>query len=410
MSTEQVRTITGSDLARIAEASDAMGDGDVIAYFADANMWVIRAYDLIRYVLRNDERLFRLAHPDTVSSHALAEMRGGKRTHRLLRGPDHERIHRWYMKWFLPAEVERYLREHIRPLVTRLIDRFASRGRAELWSEYCQPMGPRVIAAVLGLPVSPDDEGFFQQSQAYNDAVLRWNSAPDDQEVVRAAIEASRRMNEMLLPTVRARRDDLRSDLISRMWKEGPTVVPDWAEDDVLVATREMLLGASGTTRDALANALHILLTEERLRQRVLAGPANLGSFVEESLRLHDSRTIAGLPRVAMQDVEIAGHLIRRGQIVALLSDHGGRDADHYQSSPAIDLGRTSPKDHFAFGAGPRACIGANLGRAQIRAGLEGLFRRLPTVMLDRTKEPPARAGLGIGHGKSSYAPLHVTF
>jgi cytochrome P450 len=172
-----------------------------------------------------------------------------------------------------------------------------------------------------------------------------------------------------------------------------------------------MILGASGTTRDALANLLHLVLTDREVRHALMVDPeGRAANLVEESLRLRDSRTLTGLPRVALQDVEIGGQVVSTGDTVALLADLGSRDPRHYPRPDTVDLDRSSPKDHFAFGAGRRACVGANLGRTQVTRGLVELVTQLPDLMLDETRERPVRSGMGIGAGTSSYAPLHVGF
>ncbi|HEX5542368.1 MAG TPA: cytochrome P450, partial [Micromonospora sp.] len=44
-----------------------------------------------------------------------------------------------------------------------------------------------------------------------------------------------------------------------------------------------------------------------------------------------------------------------------------------------FDVGR-SPNDHLAFGHGPHFCLGAALGRYQIRAMFEAVLERFSTV------------------------------
>lgn len=411
MEADQLRqSLTGLASITARTANFADGPHDEVEWIPEAGAWLVRSHEAIRFVLRNDDRLFRLAHSEAAPKSAIAQLRGGKRSHRLVRGEEHDRLHRWYMRWFLPSEVERYRTRNVAPLVKAIIDRFAEGGSAELCTRFCLALGPRVIASVLGLPVAIDEDSFFDRSQGYNDAVLAWNGAPQDEAVLENGIRASHELNEMLLPTIRARRAEPREDLISRMWREGPTVMGSWGEEDVLVATREMLLGASGTTREALANALHVLLTDRVVRDDAFATEGTLTNFVEESLRLHDSRTLVGLPRIADRDVEVAGVTIKRDQLVVLLSDLGSTDPDHYSDATSVDVARRSPKDHFAFSAGARACIGANLARVQIRTALEILFARIPQIALDPTEQAPARTGAGNGFGRSCYGPLHVRF
>lgn len=400
-----------SVVAAMAQRDEAAAESPRpdVEWIPEADAWLIRSYEAIRFVLRNDERLFRLAHSEAAPKPTIAKLRGGERSHRLVRGEEHERLHRWYMRWFLPDRVEEYRNALIEPMVDRIIDRFAGAGSAELCIQFCQALGPRVIAGILGLPVSIDDERFFERSQQCNDTILAWNSTPQDDALLNDGVQASQDLNALLLPTIRDRRREPRDDLISRMWNEGETIMGSWSEEDTVVATREMLLGASGTTREALANALYLLLSDGRVRRDALSTDVSLANFAEESLRLNDSRTLVGLPRIAEHDVEVAGVKISRDQLVVLLSDSGSTDPDHYPAPTSVDVGRPSPKDHFAFSAGARACIGANLARAQIRTALGTLFARLPALALDPTKPPPGRSGTGNGFGRSCYGPLYVT-
>ena len=48
---------------------------------------------------------------------------------------------------------------------------------------------------------------------------------------------------------------------------------------------------------------------------------------------------------------------------------------------------------NLAFGAGPHACLGVNLARAELHVGLRALLDRLPGLALDPTDDEPVVAG-----------------
>ena len=58
-------------------------------------------------------------------------------------------------------------------------------------------------------------------------------------------------------------------------------------------------------------------------------------------------------------------------------------DPAHYEAPDRYDIHRPDPEDHLAFSKGRHLCLGAPLGRAQGRVGLQVLFERLPTLRAD---------------------------
>ena len=94
----------------------------------------------------------------------------------------------------------------------------------------------------------------------------------------------------------------------------------------------------------------------------------------------------SGLRRVASEDMEIAGTLIRRGDGVVLSLDSGNRDAlafhDEGVSGPdALDITRQA-RHHLAFGFGVHQCLGQQLARVELQVVFGTLFRRIPTLAL----------------------------
>jgi cytochrome P450 len=100
--------------------------------------------------------------------------------------------------------------------------------------------------------------------------------------------------------------------------------------------------------------------------------------LVEELLRY---LTILNEPnfRVAAEDLEIGGQVIKAGKAVIPLTFSANRDDGHYADADVLDI-RRGARDHLAFGYGIHQCLGQPLPRAELQIVMPELFRRLPNL------------------------------
>jgi cytochrome P450 monooxygenase len=101
---------------------------------------------------------------------------------------------------------------------------------------------------------------------------------------------------------------------------------------------------------------------------------------VEELLRLHSVADLVA-HRVAVQDVEIAGELIRAGEGIITLVAAANHDEDVFECPHKFDPGRPA-QPHVAFGYGAHQCLGQNLVRIELEIAYRTLFERIPTLRL----------------------------
>ena len=100
---------------------------------------------------------------------------------------------------------------------------------------------------------------------------------------------------------------------------------------------------------------------------------------VEELLRF---LSIAdGMLRVAKEDIEVGGRLIRADDGVLFPTSLINRDEATYPSPDELDLDR-SARHHVGFGFGIHQCLGQNLARAEMEIALRSLFTRVPDLRL----------------------------
>jgi cytochrome P450 len=389
-------------------------DADAFPYYArlrrdhgDSSMhwddelgaWLAVDHPQCAHIQRN-ESAFQLPYWDLPGA---VEVQGGERGVLLLRGAEHTALHRFLIRHFSVAASAEYRGRVVRPLAARLYDSFAERGGADLDTQFAELLPVYVICAVLGLPV--DDEELLFQCKLWNDDVMRWfETSGHDPDVLVDARASATSLGEILLPYIRARERDPQNDLISALWQAGPTLLPDWNENDVLAQARVVLFGGAETTTHLLRNCFYILLTREDLRDELRGDPALAGNFVEETLRYLG--VLHWRIRSAITDVELDGASISAGESVRTLVAAANRDPQVFDNPDEFRLDRPNVKDHLAFGLGPRMCIGANLARAEAAEAVDQLVRRFPEIRLDPTAETPRVRG----HMPRSYRPLHAVW
>ena len=92
------------------------------------------------------------------------------------------------------------------------------------------------------------------------------------------------------------------------------------------------------------------------------------------------------IPRIALEEVELRGASIRAGQIVQLSIASANRDPSHFPDPDRFDITKERGPT-LSFGHGPHGCLGALLAMEEARISLETLFRRMPNLRLDETRE-----------------------
>jgi cytochrome P450 family 107 subfamily K polypeptide 1 len=105
---------------------------------------------------------------------------------------------------------------------------------------------------------------------------------------------------------------------------------------------------------------------------------------IEETLRFDSP--VAAIPRIPLEDFDYQGCTIRRGQIIQLVISAANRDPRGFENPQQFDIER-HPGAIVSFGHGLHTCLGAQLAREETRIALETLYRRMPNLTLDRSRE-----------------------
>ncbi|WP_456675232.1 cytochrome P450 [Bradyrhizobium sp. RDM12] len=364
--------------------------------------WLVLSYDLCK-VIESDEGAYR--NPNFGGPSLLYEIKGDKnrRSVSSVVGEEHARVRRLYLKLLSPAVMPQYRDEHVLPVIHDAIDRFSGQGSADLVSQLSEPVPPRIMASLFGLPWR--DDALIADLSRWHKEVVGWLYDRNSEELTQKAKRASDELNALFLPFVLDRQKGGGADLISQIWSRSPEDLGELGVDDVMAVVRDLELGAGETTTNAIANAIYLFLSDPKVREAVTNDQEGaLNAFVEETLRLLGS--IQFRFRRANRDVSLAGAMVKKDDTLCLVHAATNRDPEHYLCAHMIDLKRKPPTDHMAFGVGPRICVGMHLARLKIRECLKAIITRLPALRLDPAKEAPRFRALS----HRCYAPLHVVF
>ena len=151
-----------------------------------------------------------------------------------------------------------------------------------------------------------------------------------------------------------------------------------------------LMFGGIETTEGMIGNAILHLLRHPAQLALVRADDSLVPNAVEESLRLEPAAAV--VDRYATGDIQLAGAMIRRGDLVTVSLAGAGRDPAVFTDPEAFDVRRQNARAHLAFAHGPHFCLGAHLARLEAQAAVRAVLR-LPGLRLDPDR-PAAPRGL----------------
>ena len=170
--------------------------------------------------------------------------------------------------------------------------------------------------------------------------------------------------------------DTLLSELVNREIPEwGRTLTDEELHAEMMADT---FVGGSETTTNALSAGVKLLIEQPEIWDRLKADRALLKPFIEEVLRLESP--VQMLLRRATQDTEIAGVSIPEGALIGVRYGAANRDAGQFECPHEINLDRSKPGAHVAFGSGVHHCLGAPLARRELWWGFKVLLEGAKSI------------------------------
>lgn len=284
--------------------------------------------------------------------------------------PDHTRLRRLVATAFTARRTEQ-LRPRIQQIIDELLDAMIAKGSpADLAESLAWPLPIVVICELLGVPVEDRDK--FRE---WTDVSLTTDGAD------MASIDAAREgLQGYLAELVAKRRVEPTDDLLGQLVlarDEGDRL----SEQELILFGITLLVAGHETTANQTGNFVYLLLREPRLWQKLVGDADLVPAAIEELSRFTPLGAAGGFARIAKEDVEVGGQLVRKGEAVIVQMGAANRDATVFERPDEIDFAREN-NPHVAFGHGVHHCLGAPLARLELQLAVGTLVRRLPGLRL----------------------------
>lgn len=345
----------------------------------------VLTYDLVRAVLRDPR--FAVAHRPITEAQGVTEGPLWQRITAMILSIDGERHHRQrrlVAKAFTPRATAR-LEALIVDVITELIDPYLSVGRCDVVTDVAQRFPIPIICALLGTPRS--DWQLFSDWVDDIGKMFDFDLAANANRIVRAWRALETYLDDMIVDRRQALTDDLISDLI-RAEDDG-----DELDHDEVLSLAVVLLGAgTDTARNQLAAAIDVFC--DHPDQWALLGecPELAHRAVEEAMRY---RPIGfNVPRIATEDVELAGVSIPQGTIVLANVAAANSDPAAFPDPERFDITRENSSGILNFGNGAHYCLGSHLARLELTTALTEMARRMPNLRRTGPAPWPTMAGV----------------
>jgi cytochrome P450 len=289
--------------------------------------------------------------------------------------PDHTRLRGLVVKAFTARRVED-MRPRIQQIVDENLDRIVPLGKMDLIEDYAYRLPVTVICDMLGIP-QEHREMFYTGARNSGRILEPVPMTPEEIKQGNAGQAMIKMYFDQLFDLRRKNPgDDLTTQLLQAE-EDGSKL-----SNDELYANIILLFGAGHeTTVNLIGNGLLALFRNPDQLALLKARPELITNAIEEFLRYDSSVQMTG--RAALEDVELGGRHIPKGENVLCLLGSANHDPAVYPDHPErLDITRADVKP-LSFGGGIHFCLGAQLARIEAEIAINTLLKRIPNLRLD---------------------------
>ena len=139
-----------------------------------------------------------------------------------------------------------------------------------------------------------------------------------------------------------------------------------------------LIVGGNDTTRNSMTGGLMALNEYPAEYQKLRDDPALIPRMVPEIIRY--VTPVIHMRRTALEDAELGGKHIKKGDKVVMWYVSGNRDAQAIEDPDRFIIDRPRPRQHLSFGFGIHRCVGNRLAELQLRILWEEILKRYPVI------------------------------
>ena len=274
------------------------------------------------------------------------------------------------------------LEDQVKQIAADLFDQIPEGIEVDFVDTVAAPLPMIMIALMLGVPIEDLDK-----FRVWSDAFIEMSDESAMGQVedrINEIIEFRDYFTEQLEDRAVNPRDDLLTKLAQAQWHGEPLSI-----NEQLATAQILLIAGNETTRGLIVGAGQLLAEQPEQRRLLVEAPDLIPGAVEEFLRY--VTPVTHMCRTALDDTEIRGQRIAKGDFLCLLYPAANRDEDVWERADDLDVTRGSDPAHVAFGFAEHFCLGASLPNcARPRSCSPSSFRDSRTTRSSAPRPGPA--------------------
>jgi cholest-4-en-3-one 26-monooxygenase len=337
--------------------------------FGDGGYWVVSKHRDIRDVSLRTEA-FSSATKSIVPRYredlAEGQIEAGRTSMIMMDDPEHSRLRKIVSRAFTPRAVER-LRADLGERARRITTQAAAEGSGDFVRQVACELPLQAIAGLLGVPLEDYDKLF--------DWTNNMIGSDDPEFADNDALTSAGELMWYAMQLAARKREDPGDDIVTALVEaDADGQALSEAEFGMFVVT--LAVAGNETTRNSITQGM--MAFTENPDQWELFKAQRPKTAPDEIIRW--ATPITAFQRTALQDTQLGGARIGKGQRVVLFYRSANFDEEVFEEPHSFDIMR-SPNPHLGFGGtGAHYCIGANLARMTIDLMFNAIADQLPDL------------------------------
>lgn len=310
-------------------------------------------------------------------------------------GGTHKRMRNVSKPWFKPSFTDGWWTDKwIVDAVDELFERLMAKDHADLNLELCAPLPMSVVSTGFGIPA--DEALEFRKALLFHGT---------REEMIKGHQTATRILTRLMTERRASPQDDLISRFVQADLEMEDGSTRKMADDEVMRYCNLIVHAGGGTTWRQMGITIMALLNHPEQMEALRKDRSLMRATIQEVTRWYPTDT--AFLRYVEKDTVLEGVAMKAGSVAMLCLGSANHDRTQWEDPDSFNIHRPV-KRHFAFGAGPHACLGQHLSRQEMEVALGAVLDRLGDLRWDPEK-PVARMGGGtlIGRGPDA---LHVRY
>jgi cholest-4-en-3-one 26-monooxygenase len=364
-----------------------------IGGFGDGGYWVVTKHKDVKEVSRRSEvfsSLEKTALPRYADGTVAAQIDTGKFVLLNMDAPHHTHLRKIVSRAFTPRAVEQ-LRADLAARARDIAKKAAAEGSGDFVEQVSCELPLQAIAGLMGVPQEDRKKLFDWSNQMVGDMDPEFAS----NDAISASVELITYGMQMAAERSANPGDDLVTKLV-----QADVDGHKLSDDEFGFFVILLAVAGNETTRNSITQGM--MAFTDHPDQWELFKRERPVTAADEIVRW--ATPVTSFQRTALEDTELAGVPIKKGQRVVMFYRSANFDEDVFDDPFSFDILR-DPNPHVGFGGtGAHFCIGANLARMTI----DLMFNAIADAMPDLTslaKPERLRSGWlnGIKHWQVDY-------